>query len=397
MLPVLNPFRPGAGVRPPELVGRQSEIDLVDLMVAKSRRRRNDGGMILYGLRGVGKTVLLNQLQQNVEKAGWVTVQLEARPGEAGSRVARQSLGRGVAMAGRQMTSRFKNAASDVRTAVATVASFSATVAGMTLKLDAPAAENRANSGLIEIDLEELVADLAGPLTRNNSALAIFVDEMQDLDSDLLTALLAVQHKASQSEWPFYVIGAGLSTLRRTLAEARSYAERFVIREIGALSHEAAVEAVAKPATDLGAIFDQRAVDLIVGEAKGYPFFLQTYGKAVWDLAPDKRIDAEIAAAGIAEGNADLDQGFFPARWDRTTAGERHYLRAMVAVGGNTASTTAVAEYLGVVSSALSPARQSLISKGIIYAERRGYVSFTVPNMDAFILRQPNVDDEDDE
>lgn len=395
MLPVLNPFRPGAGVRPPELVGRQAEIDLVDLMVAKSRRRRNDGGLILYGLRGVGKTVLLNQLQQNVEKAGWVTVQLEARPGESGARVSRQSLGRGVAMAGRQMTSRFKTAIDDVRSAVASVASFSATVAGLTLTLDAPASTTRANSGLIEIDLEELVSDLAVPLNRNDSALAIFVDEMQDLDADLLTALLAVQHKASQADWPFYVIGAGLSTLRRTMAEARSYAERFVIREIGALSREAAAEAVVKPASDLGAHFEDDAVDLIVDAARGYPFFLQTYGKSVWDLAPGKHIDAEVARAGIAEGNADLDQGFFPARWDRTTPGERQYLRAIVGVGGSTASTTAIAERLGVGNSALSPARQSLINKGIIYAERRGFVSFTVPNMDSFILRQPNVDDDE--
>lgn len=395
-MPVLNPFRPGAGVRPPELVGRQAEIDLVDLMVAKSRRRRNDGGLILYGLRGVGKTVLLNQLQQNVEKAGWVTVQLEARPGDTGARVSRQSLGRGVAMAGRQMTSRFRNAADDVRAAIATVASFSATVAGLTLSLEAPASNTRANSGLIEIDLEELVSDLAKPLSRNSSALAIFVDEMQDLDADLLTALLAVQHKASQADWPFYVIGAGLSTLRRTLAEARSYAERFVIREIGALGRDAAIEAVVKPAADLGARFDEDAIDLIVDAAKGYPFFLQTYGKSVWDLAPGKLIDAEVATAGIAEGNADLDQGFFPARWDRTTPGERQYLRAIVDVGGSTASTTAIAEHLGVAASSVSPARQSLIVKGIIYAERRGFVSFTVPNMDSFILRQPNVDDDDE-
>jgi len=163
MLHELNPFRPGAGVRPPELVGRQPEIDLVDLMVAKSRVKRNDGGLIIYGLRGVGKTVLLNELHRNVERAGWVTIQFEARPGSAGPIAARQSLGRGVAMAGRRMT-RFRSAVEDVRTAVSTVSSFALTIAGVSLNLGVAPSDHRANSGLIEVDLEELVADLAGPL-----------------------------------------------------------------------------------------------------------------------------------------------------------------------------------------------------------------------------------------
>ncbi|MBN9211564.1 MAG: hypothetical protein BGO45_07175 [Microbacterium sp. 71-36] len=391
MLHELNPFRPGAGVRPPELVGRQPEIDLVDLMVAKSRVKRNDGGLIIYGLRGVGKTVLLNELHRNVERAGWVTIQFEARPGSAGPIAARQSLGRGVAMAGRRMT-RFRSAVEDVRTAVSTVSSFALTIAGVSLNLGVAPSDHRANSGLIEVDLEELVADLAGPLQKNQSALAIFVDEMQDLDADLLTALLAVQHKATQSDWPFYVIGAGLPTLRRTMAEARSYSERFALHEVGALTHDSAIEALEKPARELGARFTRDALEEIVRESQGYPFFLQTYGKAVWDITPDRNIDIDVAVAGIAEGNADLDQGFFPARWDRTTPAERQYLRAIVDVGGSTASTAAVAEHLGVAAASVSPARQSLIEKGIIYAERRGYVSFTVPNMDRFILRQPDAD-----
>ncbi len=392
MLPELNPFRPGAGVRPPELVGRQNEIDLVDLMVAKNRARRNDGGLITYGLRGVGKTVLLNELHRNADRAGWVTVQFEARPGSAGKLVSRQSLARGVAMAGRRMA-RFRTAVAEVRAAVSTVSSFTLTVAGVSLNLGVEPSDHRANSGLMEVDLEEVVADLALPLQKNQSALAIFVDEMQDLDQDLLTALLAVQHKAAQSDWPFFVIGAGLPTLRRTLAEARSYSERFALHEVGALTRASAKEAVVRPAGQLGVAFAEDAVDAIVDEAQGYPFFLQTYGKAVWDLTPDRHIDLEVARAGIAEGNADLDQRFFPARWDRTTAAERQYLRAIVDVGGSVASTSAVAEHIGVIPSALSPARQSLIEKGIIYAERRGYVGFTVPNMDRFIVRQVQLDD----
>lgn len=380
-------------MRPPELVGRQSEVDFVNLMIAKSMQRRNDGGLIMYGLRGVGKTVLLNELQQLVGRAGWVTVQLEARPGQSGRLAVRQSLGRGIAMAGRQMA-RFRSAVEEVKTAISTISAFSFTVAGASMNLGVDRSDHRANSGLLEVDLEELVADLAEPLRKNNSALAIFVDEMQDLDVDLLTALLAVQHRAVQSDWPFFIIGAGLSTLRRTLAEAHSYAERFTIREVGALPDEEARAAVRNPATALGAKISDDALEAILGEAQGYPFFLQTFGKAVWDIAPDRNIDREIAVAGIAEGNADLDQSFFPARWDRTTPGERQYLRAMVDVGGgDMASTSAIAEQLGTAATSLSPVRQSLIEKGIIYAERRGYVSFTVPNMDRFIRRQADVDE----
>jgi hypothetical protein len=396
MDPLINPYRPGAGIRPPELVGRQAEIDLVDLMVAHSHRRRNDGGLILYGLRGVGKTVLLSRLQHIVESAGWVTVQLEARPGEPGKLIARQSLARGIAMAGRKMA-RFSHAAAEVREALASITSFSATIGGTGVTLGVDASPHRANSGLIEVDLEELVADLVGPLQKNQSAFAIFVDEMQDLDQDLLTALLAVQHRAGQQDWPFYIIGAGLSTLRRTLAEARSYAERFTIREVGALPPPAAAAALTKPAEELGARFTSEALDELLRAANGYPFFLQTYGKAVWELAPDREIDAMSAIAGIEEGNADLDQGFFPARWDRTTPLERRYLNAIVTVSGNTASTSSIAEALQKPATSLSPVRQSLIEKGIIFSERRGYVSFTVPNMDAFIRRQNDVDDSEDD
>jgi hypothetical protein len=392
MDPQLNPFRPGAGLRPPELVGRQAEIDLVDLMVAHSRRRRNDGGVVLYGLRGVGKTVLLSRLRQIVENAGWVTVQLEARPGDAGKAIARQSLARGIAMAGRKI-SRFRHAAADIREALGSITSFSATIGGTGVSLGVDPSSHRANSGLIEVDLEELVEDLAVPLQKNQSAFAIFIDEMQDLDDDLLTALLAVQHRAGQEDWPFYIIGAGLSTLRRTLAEARSYTERFTIREVGPLTPHAAAAALTKPVEEFGARFSAEALAEILDAANGYPFFLQTYGKAVWDLSSDRLIDGIAAIAGIEEGNADLDQGFFPARWDRTTPLERQYLNAIVAVGGSTASTSAIADALGKAATSLSPVRQSLIEKGIIFAERRGYVSFTVPNMDAFIRRQNDPDD----
>lgn len=393
MEPLLNPYRPGAGLRPPELVGRQTEIDIVDLMVAHSRNRRNDGGLIMYGLRGVGKTVLLSKLREFVESRGWVTVQLEARPGKSGRAIARQSLARGMGMAARRLQ-RFTHAAAELRAALATVASFTATVGGAGITLGFAPSDHRANSGLLEVDLEEMIEDLAVPLVKNSSALAVFVDEMQDLDNELLTSLLSAQHRASQEGWPFFVIGAGLTTLRRTITEARSYAERFALREVGALSPDAARDAVAKPAAALGATFSEPALDLILRESNGYPFFLQTYGKSTWNMAPGRAIGEEAAFVGIVEGNVDLDQSFFPARWDRTTPLERQYLRALASIGGASASTAAIADELDYAPSSLSPVRQALIEKGLVFAERRGYVSFTVPNMDAFIRRSGAIDDD---
>jgi hypothetical protein len=384
---LLNPFRPGAGARPPELAGRQSEIDIVDLMVAKSRLPRNDGGLILYGLRGVGKTVLLNQLRHNVERAGWGTLYVEARPGAAGEAASRQSFARGLAMAARRF-SRFSNAVSEMKEALSTVASFTFAVAGVSINVGAPQSKDRANSGLLEVDLEELVADLARPLAKNQSALGIFIDELQDLDQELLTALLAVQHRATQQDWPFYLIGAGLPTLRRSLGEARSYAERFQVREIGALSQESSIDAVLKPATELGVSFTQEALNRLLEASQGYPFFLQTYAKETWDLTPGPQIDLETVEAGIAEGNLTLDQAFFPARWERATTAEKQYLRAIGHLGGSSARTGEIARHLNTTPSALSPVRQTLIEKGIIFADQRGSVKFTVPHMDAFILRQ---------
>lgn len=383
----LNPFRPGAGTRPPELAGRQSEIDYTDLVVARSRANRNDAGLILYGLRGVGKTVLLNELRSNIERAGWVTVSLEARLGPSGHAASRQALARGLAKVARQMK-RFKSAASDVAAALSTINSFTMTVAGVSVGIEGPQHTRQTSSPLLEVDFEELVSNLAQPLRKNQCALAIFVDEMQDLDDELLSALLSAQHRATQEDWPFYIFGAGLVTLRRMLSESRSYTERFTLREIGALSREASIDAVLKPATNLGVSFDDDALDLLLAASQGYPYFLQTYGKHVWDLAPERRIDYETVKAGIEAGNDALDQSFFPARWDRCSDSERQYLRAIVEVGGNSASTGAIAQQLNTTQPALSTVRESLLRKGMIYADRRGSVSFTVPHMDAFVLRQ---------
>lgn len=226
-------------------------------------------------------------------------------------------------------------------------------------------------------------------LHERQTAFGVFIDEMQDLDHELMAAILAVQHRAGQREWPFYVTGAGLPTLPSTLSAARSYAERlFNYREIGPLDDHAARRALVEPARVLGAVYDDDAAELLVRSSRGYPYFLQTYGQAAWDLGIGRIITIEDARGALARGNEELDMGFFPARWDRATPAERNYLGAMSVDEGAPSSTAQLAERLGTKQGRLSPARQALIEKGIIYAPDRGLVAFTVPVMDEFVRRR---------
>lgn len=391
MRPELNPYSPGSGLTPPYLVGRSNEIEMFDLIVARSRGRLHSRGMVLHGLRGVGKTVLLNRFREQAERADWFIIELEGRSSELGNEAVRQKLGRSLLLASRKLQ-RTKHATAGVKHALRTVKSFSLSLGVASIDIGLDALPGRADSGQIEIDFEEVVEDLAPALKETSAAFALFIDEMQDIDPELLVALLAAQHRAGQKGWPFYVFGAGLPSLPSVLSDARSYAERlFNYREIGALDSAAALEALTVPATRQGASFEEGAAEDIVLAANGYPYFLQTYGQASWEIASERTISRTDAAAAIIDGNAALDMGFFPARWDRATPAERQYLRAMSVDGDRGTRTSDVAERLTTRPTSLSPARQSLIDKGIIYMPERGRVSFTVPNMAAFIQRQHEI------
>lgn len=384
----LNPYSPGSGLPPPYLVGRQAEIDAFDLVVARSRAGLHSRGMVLHGLRGVGKTVLLNQFREQAERAEWFAIELEGRGTETGHEAIRQKLARSLMLAGRRLQ-RTKHATERVKRALGTVKSFSISLGVASVELGLDAAPGRGDSGQIEVDFEEVVEDLAPALKDTSSAFALFIDEMQDIDSDLLTALLTAQHRAGQKGWPFFIFGAGLPSLPSVLSESRSYAERlFNYREIGALDGTAAADALTVPAERQGARYEEGAVAAIVRAARGYPYFLQTYGQAAWEIADERTITTTDAEAAIADGNAELDMGFFPARWDRATPAERNYLRAMAGDGDHGSRTSEIADRMNVKPASLSPARQNLIDKGIIYMPERGRVAFTVPNMAAFIRRQ---------
>lgn len=388
MLSELNPYNPGSGLTPPALEGRRAEVEAFDLLVARSHVGAPGRGMVLHGLRGVGKTVLLNAFARHAKSHGWFVVPVEGRAGRAGRDAARQKLARSLGIAARTFSGSAPRTGLVVN-ALRTVTSFSISLAGTGVQLGVDPAAGRADSGQLDVDLEELVEDLAPALAEQGGVFAVFIDEMQDLDEELLAALLATQHRAGQESWPFYVIGAGLPSLPSTLSEQRSYAERlFDYRRIGALDADDARTALTVPAERLGARFDAEATESLLAAAGGYPYFIQTYGKAAWDAGVGKSIDRAAADVAIAEGTSALDVGFFPARWDRATPAERTYLRGMAVDGDSGSSTAEIASRLAVKPSSLTPARGKLIEKGIIYAPERGRVAFTVPGMAGFIERQ---------
>ncbi|GGF30004.1 ATPase [Subtercola lobariae] len=336
----------------------------------------------------MGKTVLLNRFLRQAEQADWFTVELEGSATESGHEIARHKLGRALLLAVRRLQ-RSKHFSEELKAVLGTVKSFSLSLGVASIDFNVDQTRGRADSGRIEVDFEEVIEDLVPALQKASSAFGLFIDEMQDIDPELMSALLAAQHKAGQKGWPFYIFGAGLPSLPSILSSSRSYAERlFNYREIGALDVSASRDALLIPAGRLGVEYEPEAISELLTASGGYPYFLQTYGQAAWDIAEAKIVRLHDAREAVVEGNAALDMGFFPARWDRATPTERNYLRAMAADEERGSRTPDIADRLGVPTSALSTTRQGLLEKGVVYSPERGRIAFTVPGMASFINRQ---------
>jgi len=383
MDPALNPYTPGSGRRPPSLQGRGREIDAFDLLAARAKARHYDRGMILSGLRGVGKTALLNHLRNHAEHHGWYTVKIEAQNSPTGSRLNHKQLALGLRN-GLRKFSRVHALKQTGEQVMSLIEGSSLSMAGVSVT----APDARAEDALFDIEeIVEAVCELVAP---KGVALAVFVDEMQDLDDDLTAGLIVAQHRANQEGWPFYVIGAGLPNLPAVLADSRSYAERlFLYSSIGALDPDAARGALVDPAATVGGQFLPDALDMLVTATEGYPYFLQEFGAAVWEVAAAPPFAVDDATAAIDLGTAHLDQGFFPSRWDRATPAERRYLRAIA----DTEQPAPKTADLSIRQSTAGPLRAALIRKGIVYSPEHGRITFTVPGMAAFIARQPDNDD----
>jgi hypothetical protein len=390
MLAAQNPYSPGSGRRPYAIVGRTDELVAFDTLRARTANHRGDRGIVLTGLRGVGKTVLLNEMHQMAVQFEWLTVRFEAHRDDDGAFTVRHVLARELVAAARRL-SRVKRTQL-MKNALSTIASYNAHVGATNVQLGVPL-NDRADTGDLEFDLLELVEDISAAMAEHGRAFAIFIDEMQDLDAATMGALLAAQHAANQRDLPFYVIGAGLPNLPRVLTDARSYAERlFNYRAIDKLSATASEEAMAEPARRLGAEFSPDAIEVLLAAADGYPYFIQEYGQAVWNVS-EKQIRREDALAAVQFGTEQLDAGFFRSRWDRASRSERRMLRAMAEDGAGPCSTSTVATRMGIKASSIGPNRAALIAKGLVFSPEHGQIAFTVPGMAGYIRRNhPDVD-----
>ncbi|HEV2779039.1 MAG TPA: ATP-binding protein [Actinophytocola sp.] len=393
MDPVRNPFAPGAGQRPPELAGRDKEIDAFEVVLERVARGRPERSLVLTGLRGVGKTVLLGELRSMAVRSGWGAGKIEARPDADLRRPLSAALHRAV----RDLAVRHR-APDRVESVLGVLKAFAlrATPAGAKLRdrwqpgIDVPAAQGRADSGDIEIDLVELLTDIAELAKDVGTGVALLIDEMQDVAPDDVSALCAACHELSQSGAPLVVVGAGLPHLPAVLSASKSYSERlFRYVRIDRLDRADADQAVLAPIARENAGITPTALDALFDASGGYPYFIQAYGKAAWDAAPADPITHEDVAVAAPEAEAELAVGFFGSRYERATPAEREYLRAMAEMAEGKdegVGTSDIAVYLGRKPSSLSPARDSLIKKGLIYSAERGRIAFTVPHFGRFLL-----------
>jgi hypothetical protein len=385
--PVRNPYAPGAGQRPPELTGRDSELNSFDVVLERVARGRPERSIVLTGLRGVGKTVLLNAMRSAAVRRGWGTGKLEARPDQS----IRGPLAAALHMAVRELASRNEDEALHV---LGVVKSFAQRNGGKRLwqpGVDVPAVPGRADSGDTEVDLVELLCDVGGLAGASGHGVAVFIDEMQDVGPADVAALCAACHEMSQQGLPLVVVGAGLPHLPTVLSAAKSYSERlFRYARIDRLDRTAADQALRGPAREEGADFTDGALDAMYDVTGGYPYFVQAYGKAVWDAAPSTPITPADVAVAAPEAEAELALGFFGSRFERATPGEREYLRAMAELAGadDAVGTAAVAEALSRPPQSLSPARDGLLKKGLVYSGQRGRIAFTVPHFGRFLRQQ---------
>jgi hypothetical protein len=382
-----NPYSPGAGLRPAALVGRDEELQDWSVALQRIEDLRPARSVVLHGLRGVGKTVLLGEFRQQAEDRKWVSVMIEANTGHP----LREALARALYPVVRELVR--PKVGDKLKKALATFKAFSVKVdatGAWSFGLDVAPAQGRGDSGELETDLSELIKDLAEAAQEQSRGLAILIDEAQDLTKDELKALCAICHQGGQRSWPFLLALAGLPSLPRELAEAKSYAERlFSYREITQLQPDAARQALTQPAAGEGVSWEQEAVSYVVAQTRSYPYFLQEYGQATWNAAEGTMLTYDDARLGAMSGQARLDAGFYRARWERAAPAQRAYLEAMATDGDGPSQSGEVAARLGKTPTGVGPIRDSLIKKGLIYSPEHGQIAYTVPGMADFIARQP--------
>ena len=391
MDPILNPYAPGAGTRPPELVGRDELREAARIALARITLGRPSKSIVLVGLRGVGKTVLLAQIAEDAESHGirisWIEAQ-ESRslPAVIAPHLRTALMRLSSRSRAKELTQRALRGLTGFATAM------KVKYQDIEVGLDFAPEPGLADSGDLETDLQDLFEVVGAAAKADESCVALFIDELQYVKEDELAALITALHRSAQRGLPITMVGAGLPQLRAQFGSAKTYAERlFDFPEIGPLSPDDARIAIAKPAKDEGVDIEAAALDAIVAKTEGYPYFLQLWGKHVWDVAEGSPITSDDVSVATNQAVAALDQSFFLVRFERLTPAEKRYLRAMAKLGAGPHRSGDIARTLGRKVSELGATRAQLISKGMIWSPAHGDTAFTVPMFDEFMLRiMPN-------
>jgi len=387
MDPINNPYSPGAGTPPPELAGRDEIRETVRICIERLRRGNSSKSVLMVGLRGVGKTVLLDQMRNDAEASGVHTVRIEAPE----SRSLPALLAPQLRLALLRL-SRIEKAQIVAQRALRGLAGFAKALKvkfhDIEVGFDFEPEPGFADNGDLELDLSALLEEIGRAAKQAETAIVIFVDELQYVEEPELAALISALHRTNQQKLPICVVGAGLPQLRGRAGNAKSYAERlFDYPEIGPLSGEAARQALVKPAQAYSVEFTTDAVEKIISYTKGYPYFLQEWGKHAWDVATKSPIsEADVDVASM-QALAALDESFFRVRFDRLTPMQKSYLRAMAELGAGPHRSGDIADKLHRKVTALAPLRNELIGKGMIWSPNHGDTAFTVPLFDEFMKR----------
>ena len=384
---IRNPFSPGAGSPPPELAGRDDILEQARVLFGRIRARRPERSLLLTGLRGVGKTVLLNEMNRIAQGAGYRTILVEAHEKKQLAALLVPYLRRLL-----YDLDRLAGAGAKAKRGLAVLKSFmgaiKVSVGDVEFGLDIEPEKGAADSGDLEVDLPSLFAAIAEAAEERGTAVAILIDEIQYFGSAELSALIMAMHKMQQGRLPLVLIGAGLPILPGLAGDAKSYAERlFSFPDVGPLNEADAAKAVREPIEQAGESIDAAALREIVSLTRGYPYFLQEWGYQAWNHAQTSPITGRHVREATDIASKRLDENFFRVRFDRLTPKEKTYLRAMAELGPGPYRTGDIADCLGVKITTLGVVRASLIKKGMVYSPSHGDMAFTVPLFDEFMRR----------
>ncbi len=387
MDPIGNPFAPGAGTPPPELAGRDELRESIRVTLERVRRGMPSKSVLMVGLRGVGKTVLLDRMREDAEAAGLHTVRAEAPEGRSLPALLAPQLR--LALLRLSSHEKAKELATRALRGLAGFAkALKVKYQDIEVGVDFDPEPGLADNGDLEHDLQALLEAAGAAAQKAGTALAIFIDELQYVEEDQLAALITALHRCAQRRLPVVLVGAGLPQLRGQMGRAKSYSERlFDFPEIGPLSESAARLAIAKPARDQGVDITGDALELVIAQTNRYPYFLQEWGKQAWDIATASPITRDDVERASKVAVAALDESFFRVRFDRLTPAEKRYMRAMAEMGPGPHRSGDIADRLGRKVTSLGPTRNQLIAKGMIWSPSHGDTAFTVPLFDEFMRR----------